>query len=215
MVNFLVKEGDFVRLEYEGYDEDGNLFDSTNGDAAKELRGKEGPILIVLGKDQLVKGLNDAVMKMNKGEEKEVELLPKEAFGERKKEMLKILPETEFRKQNINPVPGLQIHMDTSFGRLMGTIKSVTSGRILVDFNHSLAGKKIKYKVKLVDVVTDTKEKVDSLIERMELKGTCEIKDGEATLKLSKDEKDYEPRKSMLFNLIKTLIPEIKNVKAE
>ena len=210
----LLKEGDFVKLEYEGYDEDGKIFDSTKGEIAKTLRGKEGPIVMILGKDKMIQGLQDAIFKMKKGEENEITLDPKDAFGVRKKELVKVLPESEFRKQNLDPQPGLQIQMDTSFGRLMGIIKSITSGRVMVDFNHPLAGKKVRYKIKLVDVLTELKDKVSSVIDRMGFDADFELKNENLTLKIKKD-KDYEQKKNMLVSMIKVFIPEIKEIKAE
>ncbi|MEM2948512.1 MAG: hypothetical protein QXG02_03205 [Candidatus Anstonellales archaeon] len=43
----MVNKGDFVLMEFEGRDDKGNIFDSTKGEVAKKLRGKEKPMLIV------------------------------------------------------------------------------------------------------------------------------------------------------------------------
>ena len=46
----------------------------------------------------------------------------------------------------------------------VGTIKMVSGGRTLVDFNHPLASKEVSYTIKALRIVTDTKEKLTALM---------------------------------------------------
>ena len=46
----MIKEGDFIKIEYTGYDDKGQVFDSTSGEVAKAMHQKEGPMLIVFKK---------------------------------------------------------------------------------------------------------------------------------------------------------------------
>ena len=209
----MLNKGDFIKLEYTGYDDKGNVFDSTNGEIAKKLHNKEGTLLIVFGYDRLVVGLEEALANMKKGESKEVQLTPDKAFGARSKEMIRVLSENELLKNEIRPQVGLTLQLDTDQGPLFGTVKAISSGRVTIDFNHPLASKNLKYSVKLVDMVTDTEAKVSSLLEDMQLKGKSKLVDGKLELELIKsDDKDYENKKQYLSQLIKLIIPEIKEV---
>lgn len=209
----MLKNGDFVSVEYEGYDEKGEVFDSTKGEVGKELHGKDGAILVVIGSHKFVPGLDEAIRNMKKGEEREVVIPSEKAFGSRNKNLVKVMSLSEFKNSEVYPYPGLRIHVDTPNGRIFGLIKSVNGGRVLVDYNHPLADKKVKYKVKLVDILEKIEDKITALVSEAGLSGTSEIKDGNVTVILDKKEvKDLEPRKQLLSALMKGLIPEIKNV---
>jgi len=208
----LLKDGDFVRLEYEGFDDNGNLFDSTKGEVGKTLHGKEGPILVVVGYYKLVKGLDDLVRTMKKGDENEASFGPDKGFGHRSKNLVKVMSVKDFEQHEVYPKPGTTIHVDTEQGRMFGVIKSFSGGRVMVDFNHPLADKPVKYKVKLVDVLGSSEEKLKALIEDINLSGTVTIKDGEAIIELEKKGDDFELRKATINAMAKTFIPELKKI---
>ena len=110
-----------------------------------------------------------------------------------------------FRKQNINAVPGLQVNLDG----IIGTIKTVTGGRTLVDFNHPLSGKKVIYELKIIKVITTPKEKVEGMLKNLITDFDVEEKEGKITIHSKiKDEKF----KAELEKELKTRIPEIKSI---
>lgn len=77
-----VKKGDTVTVEYEGRFESGEVFDSTShGDHSHPLTFKSG-------NSEVVKGFDDAVFGMKKGEEKEVIIKPEEAYGQPNPELI-------------------------------------------------------------------------------------------------------------------------------
>jgi hypothetical protein len=86
----------------------------------------------------------------------------------------------------------------------------VAGGRVRVDFNHPLAGRNLKYKVKLVRHITDTLEKARSLLSYYTVK--CDTKlDGEIlTIETEKPMNDFL-KKFLSENLMKW-IPEVKNI---
>lgn len=213
----LIKPLDFIKLEYSGKDADGNVFDSTNGDAAKTLHGKEGPLLIIFGVDRLPIGLEEAVSKLDKGKELEITLGPEKAFGNIKKNLIRVFPPSYFKSHNLRPEPGLTVYMDTNHGRIFGTVKSVSSGRITVDLNHPLAGKKVSYNLKVTDIIADTKIKIESLLDRHGIKGTVTLEKDVLTLELPKkaDNPQHEFIKVQLLALIKRLFKNIKNIEVK
>lgn len=210
----MVEKGDFILVELEGRDGQGRVFDSTKGEIAKSLHGKEGPLLVVYGMDRLIPGLYDALRGMRKGEEKEIRLKPKEAFGPRRKELVKILPSSVFAKNKVSPEPGVVVQADTESGPSRGVVKSIDAGRVRVDFNHPIAGQEVGYKVKLVDVLSEPRPKIEALMEHLSLDGSFTLSDsGEARVKLKKGEgQEYELHKAMLLITMRSKIPGVKKV---
>jgi FKBP-type peptidyl-prolyl cis-trans isomerase 2 len=204
----MVKEGDFVLIELEGRDEKGNVFDSTRGEVAKKLHGKEKPLLIVFGKAVMIPGLKKLIEKMKKGEEKEVVLPPDEAFGKRIKDLVKVMPLRDFARFGVDAKPGTVVHMDTNAGRLYGVVKSVSGGRVMVDFNHPLAGKKVRYKIRVVDIASKPEEKLALLLDDLGIEADIRIDKKRATVSIGK--KDFENRKALILLNVKNSIPELE-----
>ena len=169
-----IKEKDFVELEYTAKIKDGNtVFDTTDEKLAKEnkiyCKKQEnkydskmpyGPVKICIGTGSILKGLEDSLVGKEPGKSYTIELSAENAFGKKNAKMLKIVNTNVFRKSNIDPMPGLQVNIDG----IPGTIKSVTGGRTIVDFNHPLSGKEIVYDVKINRIITDEKEKINAFV---------------------------------------------------
>ncbi|MDO8553367.1 MAG: peptidylprolyl isomerase [Candidatus Micrarchaeota archaeon] len=210
----MVKNGDFIRIEYTGYDANGNIFDSTFGEIAKSLHDKEGALLVIYGTDRLVPGMEEALTNMQIGNSKELQLTPEKAFGHKIKNMIRIMPEKDFYRSEIRPEVGLAIHMDSEQGKMVGVIKSVSGGRVLVDFNHPLADKNIKYTLKLVGIIDKTSEKINAMLADMDFKATIKLNEKEDTLEIEVTEtpKEYEEKKQYLDAVLKGIFPTITTI---
>ncbi|MEW6528601.1 MAG: peptidylprolyl isomerase [Candidatus Micrarchaeota archaeon] len=208
----MVKKGDFIEIEYTGYDKNGNIFDSTTGEIAKKLHNKEGKLLVIFSVDLLVPGMSEIIANMKKGEETEFSLTPDKAFGTRDKNKINIVPLSYFEENDLKPYPGLVVQMETKFGVLNGRIKSVNNGRVLVDFNHPLADQNIKYKLKLVDIFEDVNGKIIKLMELFGINGVHSIEGTKAIVSLIKEQYNDETKKTKLARAIKTTVLEIKDI---
>jgi FKBP-type peptidyl-prolyl cis-trans isomerase SlyD len=210
-----IKKGDFIEVEYDGFLKEGNfLFDTTNEEKAKKegifSKGMTyGPIIICVGEQQLLKSLDDFIIGKNPGNY-DVELDAANAFGKKDAKLLKMIPSSVFKKQDVKPMPGLQVEIDG----LMGRVINVTGGRIIVDFNHPLSGKDIYYKLKINKIITDDNEKLKSFINlTLGLKDAqTEIKEGRATVKIKNSEKIPAEIKNKIADRIKELIESIKEI---
>lgn len=175
-----MKKGDFIRIDYLGRVKDtGEIFDLTMEETAKKENVyspgiKYGPVPVIVGEGFVLSGLDDEIAKMHEGEKKTVQLEPEKAFGQRKAEMVKVMPLSAFRKQKIDPVPGLVVDMSG----LKGRIQSVSSGRVRVDFNNPLAGKTIEYEVEIKEVITKPEEKIKAVFEYMGIENVNVLIDG-------------------------------------
>ena len=139
-----IKKGDKIKVEYTGTLEDGTVFDSS------EKHGK--PLEFEVGSGQLIKGFDEAVVGMNKGDEKEIKLQPAEAYGEPKPEMHKKVPRDQLPKEP-EPKVGMMLAVGLPNGmQLPAKIMEVSETDITIDLNHPLAGKVLNFKLKVLDV---------------------------------------------------------------
>lgn len=205
-----MEKGDFVLLEMEGRDSAGQVFDSTKGDIAKTLHGKEGPMLIIYGYAVIVKGIDNALKGMKQGESAKISLEANEAFGEKKTDKVKVYPVSEFIKAGYkNLAPGMVMVINVPTGKLTGTIKSISNGRVTVDFNHPLAGKKVFYDIKVAKVISDMGEKVSKLCETLAMDATAAVDEkGKKITVMVKADK--ESNKGILYSNLELLFPAYK-----
>lgn len=209
----MLKKGDFIELEYTGrIKESGKVFDTTDEKIAKSegIHSKGaayGPIIICLGEGHIIKGLEKLLEGKQPGKEYVLVLSPEDAFGKKRPGLLKLIPLSTFLKQNIRPVPGLQVSIDG----VLGTIKMVGSGRCIVDFNHPLAGKEIEYNVKILRIVEKPEEKISALL-RIEFgiaDANISVDGSKATIEIRELPKDSEQK---IKERIASLVSEIKDV---
>ncbi len=190
-VSSSISKGDFLLVDFIGRIKETNeLFDVTVESVAKEEKVYSDkmiyrPRLVIAGEGWVVKGLDEEILKMKIPEEKTFELPPERAFGERDPKAIKVVPLREFKKQNINPYPGMRVRL----GSVSATIKNVSSGRVTLDFNLPLAGKTIVYTVITRRKLVDLTDKVKALVQwRLDDVNFDEInvsvKDGELTIEL-------------------------------
>ncbi len=186
-----LKKGDFVEIEYTGkVKSTGEVFDTTSEEIAKQHglydeNNSYGAVAVCLGAEQLLPGLDSALVGKEVGKTYTIEVSPEEGFGKKDPKLLRLIATSKFRRQGITPVPGLRINIDG----VIGTIKTVTGGRTIVDFNHPLSGQVVEYEVKIVKKLSKPDEKLGALIrvELLDKNPKLEITDGKAKLKLSQE----------------------------
>ena len=163
MVN--IQKHDFVEINYTGKLEDGKVFDTTlENIARKNNLPSEGlqfraPI-ICIGESQLLPGLDQELVEKEVGKNYSITLPPERAFGKRDIKKVKIVPASIFKEHKVQPQPGLQVDVDGE----RGLVTSISSGRIIVNFNHPLAGKTVIYDLKVERKIADTPEKIKSFL---------------------------------------------------
>ena len=142
----VVKKGDKVKIEYVGSLKDGTVFDNSDK--------HEAPLEFKVGAGQLIKGFDDAVLGMKKGEEKKITLKPNDAYGELNPELIKDLPKNYFpADQDIQP--GMMFMMGLQDGRqIQVRISKVSEDTVTVDLNPPLAGKTLIFKIKIIDIAS-------------------------------------------------------------
>ncbi|MBU2639243.1 MAG: peptidylprolyl isomerase [Nanoarchaeota archaeon] len=141
-----VKDGDKVGVEYEGKLENGEVFDSSK-------HGEHShPLEFEVGKGQVIKGFDEAVLGMEEGEEKEVTIKPEEGYGPRNEQLVKKFPKDKLPADQ-EPKEGMMLAVGLPDGRkIPARITKVEEKEIEVDLNHPLAGKVLIFKIKVVKI---------------------------------------------------------------
>jgi FKBP-type peptidyl-prolyl cis-trans isomerase SlyD len=155
-----IKEGDFIRLSYTGESE-GIIFDTTYEEVAKEdgtysEEKNYGPIVVRVGGKHLIEGLDEDLIGKETGTEYSVEISPDKAYGERNQELVRSASTKDFKEK---PTVGMRVRADDR----QGVVVNVVGKRVVIDFNHMLAGKTISYKYTIESVIEEPKEQAAAL----------------------------------------------------
>jgi len=158
----MIQKKDFVEIKYIAKIKDDGVFDTNIKEEAEKinLNISSKPLIICIGEKMILPAVDEFLVGKEIGKEYSIELEPEKAFGERRKELVKIMPISVFREKNITPQTGKVF----SFDNFLGKINAVSGGRVIVDFNHPLAGKTLIYNLKLKRKITEEKEKIKSLM---------------------------------------------------
>ncbi|MEW5896361.1 MAG: peptidylprolyl isomerase [Nanoarchaeota archaeon] len=159
------KHHDFIELNYTGKLADGTVFDTTIESVAKTSnlfseKKSYQPAVICIGEKQILPGLDAELEGRETGKEYTVTLPPEKAFGKRDVKLVKIISASTFKEHQVEPHPGLQVNIDNE----IGVITNISGGRIIVNFNHPLAGKEVTYVFTIVRKITDKNEQVASFV---------------------------------------------------
>ncbi len=137
------KNGSLVKVHYTGKLDDGTQFDSSVGG---------NPLEFTVGKGEVIPGFEEAVVGMNVGDSKTVEITPEQAYGEHRQDRV-LQMEKEKLPENINPEVGLRLQAKQPDDSVITfTVTDVTEDSVTLDANHPLAGKNLTFDIELVDV---------------------------------------------------------------
>lgn len=156
-------KGMFIELDYTGKS-NGKVFDTTVESVAKEHglnpKATYQPSIICLGEGHLLPGLDTFLEGKEQGRYI-VKLAPEDGFGKKDAKLLKLIPRQKFKEAKIEPFIGLDLNIDGSYG----IVRSISGGRITVDFNHPLAGRELEYELDVKRVVEDPAEQVGAVLD--------------------------------------------------
>ena len=148
-------------------------------------------------------------------EQKKFTFKPDEAFGERIPDLVRVMPLAEFRKHDVDPYPGLKVNLDNA----TAIVKSVNSGRVIVDANHPYAGQEITYEIKVIKQLTSEKDKVKALGKTYNVEPSeVDVKEKVLEIKFNNEVKknsDYFIGKANLIASVFSYLKEFEKVKVE
>lgn len=110
-----------------------------------------GPNLCLMGANNVLLGLEQALLGKNKGESFKVTLEAPMAYGQRKPDHRDRVP-AKYLKHEGKLRPGQIVRVDTDKGLRTVTIIKVGKFNVDVDLNHPLAGQSITFDVEITDL---------------------------------------------------------------
>jgi FKBP-type peptidyl-prolyl cis-trans isomerase SlpA len=111
------------------------------------------PATLVLGSGELAATLEHCLVGLPSGESRTFMLRPEQAFGGYRDDLLQRMPSDAF-PEHLRIEPGQVIEFAGPGGaRLAGLVKELGVGEALVDFNHPLAGRPIRFDVEILAVL--------------------------------------------------------------
>lgn len=138
-----VGNGHFVRVDYTGTLENGDVFDSSRN---------AHPIEVEVGSGRVIKGFEDALLGMAEKEKKTFTLSPEKAYGHRNESMEQTFMRSEL-PQGFDPQVGQVLALPNSQGgQFPAKVKNADEEKITVDLNHPLAGETLTFEVKVVEI---------------------------------------------------------------
>jgi peptidylprolyl isomerase len=137
-----VKRGDKVKVHYTGTLADGSVFDSS--------RGLE-PLSFAVGSGQVIPGFDEAVLGMEVGEAKTVQIPVDKAYGQRKAELVIQAPVTQI-PPDLKPEVGMRLELGGANGEILRVVVTeLNETHITLDANPPLAGEELTFAIELVE----------------------------------------------------------------
>ena len=139
-----VQKGNTVRIHYTSALEDGTPVGSTE---------EAEPIEIQTGTGMVFPKLEQEMLGMHTGEVKSTTLLPEEAFGVYRRELVTDIGLEEFTSRGIEPYEGLTLDIPTQDGRtVQAKVTGISDQNVQLDANHPLAGHAITFSVQVLAI---------------------------------------------------------------
>ncbi|MEE4253830.1 MAG: peptidylprolyl isomerase [Desulfuromusa sp.] len=134
-----------VTVKYTGKLADGTVFDASPEDS---------PLSFIIGRAEVIKGFDTAVLGMAEGETKTVVIEPDQAYGEINPDLTEEVRRTDL-PENLELTAGGQLEVTQSDGSvLLLMIDKVTEETVTLDANHPLAGKALTFEIEMLEVDT-------------------------------------------------------------
>ena len=137
------KTGDTVKVHYTGKLDDGTVFDTS---ADRE------PLQFTIGEGQLIQDFEQAIVGMNPGDSKTVQILSDNAYGPHHEEMIMVVERNQF-PDDLEPKVDQMLQVRQQDGQTY-TVKvtDVSEANVTLDANHPLAGKDLTFDIRLAEI---------------------------------------------------------------
>ena len=164
------------------------IFDLTDKELAKKEgiynpKANYGLFVACVGYGDVIKGLDEFLEGKEVDKWYRLEINQENGFGKRLANLIKLIPLSRFKEEKFTPFPGLEITVDG----IIGVVKTVGGGRVIVDFNHPLAGKDLIYEFRVNRIFTDDLEKLKAFMKTHFNLGDLkmELKDNKAKIEFN------------------------------
>lgn len=145
----VAKEGDKVKVQFVGTLEDGTILGRTDEDELFEF---------TIGAGRLLPQFEIAVIGMSEGDTKTISLDPEDAYGPRREELVFTVERSQV-PPHITPEVGKRVRVRLGSGDMaIATVKNIEGDKVTFDGNDPLAGKKLTFEIKLLEITQGEEE---------------------------------------------------------
>ena len=124
----------------------------SDGSAADSTKVNNKPAKIIMGDNSISPAFEAELIGMSKGESREFTLEAKDAFGETNPDNIHYMDIDKFSAE-VPAKVGNIITFTQPGGELPGMIKEINGNSVTIDFNHPLAGQRIRLDVQILGVL--------------------------------------------------------------
>jgi len=136
-----IEDGDTVSLHYTGRLEDGEVFDTSEG---------RGPLTFQVGKGMVIPGFDDGVRGLEKGDSTTLTIQPEDGYGQHDPNLVREVGREQLDAPDLEA--GQVLGLETEDGRrFQATVKDLGEEKVVLDFNHFLAGQTLVFDIEVVD----------------------------------------------------------------
>ena len=141
------QEGDTVTITFQGLLDDGSVFDTSEEDA---------PLSFVLGENEVLPGLELAVLGMNIGDQKTVIIPPEQGYGVHQKNLVEVV-DIDVLPKDLQLKVGDRLEVTAANGTVFQMVIVMRDeNTVTLDANHPLAGRSLTLRIELVAIERPT-----------------------------------------------------------
>lgn len=123
------------------------------GEEVLDDRSQGEPLVVMIGDMKLPRGIEEALIGMEAGQEKTVEVPPKLGYGEYQEALAQWYPKHMVDQGYTLQVGDVMFYTNPNDGNKQPAfVVETTQDNVKLDFNHPFAGKTLEYWIKLVAV---------------------------------------------------------------
>jgi peptidylprolyl isomerase len=138
------KQGDTVKVHYTVRLEDGTILGSTTN---------HEPLQFTIGEGEILPGFEEAIVGMNPGESKTVQVPADGAFGPHQEEMIVVVGRNRL-PADLKPKAGESLLFRQEDGKTITVmVTDVSESSVTIDANHPLAGKDLTFDIQFVEIL--------------------------------------------------------------
>ena len=108
-----------------------------------------GPVSFVMGDGSLLPGFEACLLGMKSGDKGIFTITPEQGFGEPQEANFQDIPRHTFSKDSELEIGMVFSFADAAGGELPGVVDSFDEDTVRVNFNHPLAGRTLRFEVKI------------------------------------------------------------------
>ncbi len=137
-----IQKGSLVTMHYKGSFADGEVFESSYGN---------DPIVFRVGNNEIIPGLELAVLGMEVGEKKDVAVPPELGYGEYRDNLVVEVEKDRLGDMDLELGERLELEGENGENIIM-TVVEINDDTVVLDANHDLAGEILNFAIEIVEV---------------------------------------------------------------